>query len=150
MDIKLYFSLWWSGVLIPRLAMMTWKYTSSMDMCLSVQLAEIMPIWQLSALIFIRPYIARLPVSCHCSKFIAITTCTMSNSGFHNAISLCRISRWYLRLSVFPLSLTDLARWLALRSIATRLSASTWWFLCNWRSTVAEIMLQWNLSITTT
>ena len=51
MDIKLYFSLWWSGVLIPRLAMMTWKYTWSMDMCLSVQLAEITSKWRLSALI---------------------------------------------------------------------------------------------------
>ena len=44
------FSLWWSGVLIPRLAMMTWKYTWSMDMCLSVQLAEMMSKWRLSAL----------------------------------------------------------------------------------------------------
>ena len=51
MDIKLYFSLWWSGVLIPRLAMMTWKYTRSKDMCLSVQLAEMMSKWRLSALI---------------------------------------------------------------------------------------------------
>ena len=50
MDIKLYFSLWWSGVLIPRLPMVTWEYTWSMDMCLSVQLAEIMSKWRLSAL----------------------------------------------------------------------------------------------------
>ena len=38
------FSLWWGGVLIPRLAMMTWKYTLSMNMCLWVQLAEIIKI----------------------------------------------------------------------------------------------------------
>ena len=53
MDIKLHFSLWWSGLLIPRLAMMTWKYTWNMDMCLSIQLTEIMSKWRLSALIMI-------------------------------------------------------------------------------------------------
>ena len=57
MDIKLYFSLWWSGVLIPRMAMMTWKYLWSMDMRWWVQLAEIMPKWQLSALINFNPSI---------------------------------------------------------------------------------------------
>ena len=56
MDIKLYFSLGWSEVLIPRMAMMTLKYTWTKDMCLWVQMAKTMPNWRLSALSFIYLY----------------------------------------------------------------------------------------------
>ena len=42
---KLHFSLWWSRVPIPKIVVMTWKYTWNMGMCSWVQLTEIMPKW---------------------------------------------------------------------------------------------------------
>ena len=50
MDIKLHFSLWWNGVHISRMAMMTWKYTWSMYVCLWVQLTYIMLKWRIVCL----------------------------------------------------------------------------------------------------
>ena len=50
---KLNFYLWWSGVQIPRMAMMAWNYSWSMDMWFWVRLSKIMPTWRIASLITI-------------------------------------------------------------------------------------------------
>ena len=81
MDIKLhFFSLWWNGVLIARMTMMTWNYTWNMDLCLWVRLAEIMTKWHIASLTICKLY------------EIYCTTCGQEEKSFSQNMSPHRIS----------------------------------------------------------